>query len=98
MEQDYKNNVLHYLVGDLPQNSGSNIPNFENTFLSMYKKFNTFYKKDIAKTQSGIEFLTSNKLANVKHGEIEYITPLSYTVNVSNGKFDSFGKEHSTLH
>lgn len=74
------------------------IPNCENTFLSMYKKFNTFYKKDIAKTQSGIEFLTSNKLANVKHGEIEYITPLSYTVNVSNGKFDSFGKEHSTLH
>lgn len=46
MEQDYKNNVLHYLVGDLPQNSGSNTPNFENTTLinnNLYTTLRTQY-------------------------------------------------------
>lgn len=83
------NIVYDYETGDIW------IPNCENTFLSMYKKFKTFYKKDIAKTQSGIDFLLSNELASIKHGKVKYITQLSYTVSVSDGKFNSFGKEHS---
>ena len=73
------------------------IPNCENTFVKMYEKFNTFYKKDLENTQEGIDFLVNNDLAYLKHNQIEYTNILSYTVFIdNNGEFNSFGENNST--
>ena len=50
MTQDYKNNVLHYLVGDLPQNTGSNEPQYENTTVitdNLYTQLRTYFNSII---------------------------------------------------
>ena len=71
------------------------IPDCENTFLEMYQKFGTFYKRELEENQEGIDFLIKNDLAYMKHNQVEYGNNLSYTVYVSDGKFNSYGKENS---
>lgn len=57
----------------------------------MYEKFNTFYKKDLEKTQDGIGFLVNNNLAYIKHNQVEYESIFSYTVYIDNeGNFKSY--------
>lgn len=72
------------------------IPNCENTFIEMYEKFNTFYKKDLEETQDGIDFLVDNNLAYIKHNQVEYKNIFSYTVYIDNeGNFKSYGEDGS---
>lgn len=72
------------------------IPNCESTFIEMYKKFNTFYKKDLEESQEGIDFLVNKDLAYIKHDQVEYNHTSSYGVYISDGKFESFNEEDST--
>ena len=72
------------------------IPNCEDTFVEMYEKFNTFYKKNLEESQDGIDFLISKDLAYIKHDQVEYNHPSSYSVYISDGKFESFNEEDST--
>lgn len=72
------------------------IPNCENTFIEMYEKFNTFYKKDLEETQDGIDFLVDKNLAYIKHNQVEYENIFSYTVYIDNeGNFKSYGEDDS---
>lgn len=72
------------------------IPNCENTFIEMYEKFNTFYKKDLEETQDGIDFLVDKNLAYIKHNQVEYENIFSYTVYIGNeGNFKSYGEDDS---
>ena len=72
------------------------IPNCEDTFVEMYEKFNTFYKKNLEESQDGIDFLISKDLAYIKHDQVEYNHTSSYSVYISDGKFESFNEEDST--
>lgn len=74
------------------------IPNCENTFLEMYQKFGTFYKKELEETQEGIDFLVENNLAYIKHNQIEYRNIFSYTVFISEGEFKSYGEDDSIMY
>ena len=59
--------------------------------IEMYEKFSTFYQKDIANMQGGVDWLVANGLGEMKHGE--YNSKLyglqSYSVWISQGKFVS---------
>ena len=72
------------------------IPNCEDTFIEMYEKFNTFYKKNLEESQDGIDFLISKDLAYMKHDQVEYNHTSSYSVYISDGKFESYNEEDST--
>lgn len=72
------------------------IPNCENTFLKMYQKFGAFYKRELEKTQDGIDFLVENNLAYIKNNQVEYRNNISYTVYIQDGEFENYGKEDST--
>lgn len=73
------------------------IPNCENTFIEMYEKFNTFYKKDLEETQEGIDFLVDNNLAYMKHNQVEYKNIFFYNIYIDNdGNFKSYGEDDST--
>lgn len=72
------------------------IPNCEGTFLKMYEKFDTFYKKELEKKQEGIDFLIENDLAYIKHNQVEYNNSSSYNVYISDGEFKSYGQDDST--
>lgn len=72
------------------------IPNCENTFIKMYEKFNTFYKKDLEKSQEGIDFLVNEDLAYIKHDQVEYNHTSSYSIYISDGKFENYNENDST--
>lgn len=74
------------------------IPNCEDTFLEMYQKFGTFYKKELEETQEGINFLIENDLAYMKHNKIEYRNILSYNVFINDGEFKSYGEDNSSVY
>lgn len=72
------------------------VPKCENIFIEMYKKFGTFHTSDLKKTQEGIDFLIDNKLAYIKHDEIEDKNKESYWVTIDNhGEFNSYDEEYS---
>lgn len=72
------------------------IPNCENSFLEMYQKFGTFYKKELEENEEGVKFLVENNLAYIKHKEVEYSNNMSYTVFIQDGEFKSYGEDEST--
>lgn len=82
------------IVYDYEQNSIW-IPNCENTFIEMYKKFNTFYKKNLEESQEGIDFLIEKDLVYIKHDQVEYNHTSSYNIYISDGKFESYNEEDS---
>ena len=50
MTQDYKSNVLHYLVGDLPQEVEINTPQYENISTvqnDLYNKLRDYFSSMI---------------------------------------------------
>lgn len=82
---DYKDNVLY-------------VPNDEELYVTMYEKFQTFDKDELTKSQEGIDFLISNKMAAYKHNELEIDYPLTgFNVYIdANGKFHSSKIDGST--
>lgn len=53
----------------------------------MYEEFDTMYKKNLEKSQEGIDFLINNDLAYLKHNEIEYKSSIFSGVYIYDGEF-----------
>ena len=74
------------------------IPNNIDIYKQMYEKFNTLATSNIAKTEEGKKFLVDNNLATIKHNEIEFThSDICYNVYISDGEFNSYGKDGSHI-
>lgn len=94
VSQVYDGNSIVY---DYEQNTIW-IPDCEDVFFKMYNNFNTFNKKELEKTQKGIDFLIENNLGYLKHNQIEYYHVFAYNVYIQNGEFNSYGRDNSSVY